>query len=362
MAGTAERDILEQAGFFTAESAEQIMTEKPRRDLTEGAAAERAECAKTEEAERAMMKEAAAEEAERVIMEEAEFFAAEEAGLTLSEPAMTEKALSTPYGSIHYWTNADSPAWAHVDELPTLVLLPGLTADHRLFDKQVEYFASRYPLITWDAPGHAASRPFRLEFELADKARWVHEILEAEGVRRFVLIGQSMGAYVGQAFLQEFPGQAAGFISIDSAPLQRSYYSGWELWLLERMEPCYRWYPHSWLVSQGSAGNSETEYGQALMTAFIADYEHREYAALAGHGFHILAAAAKKELPYSIDVPALLMCGEHDKAGSTKSYNKKWAACSGIPIAWVPNAGHNSNTDNPAFVNEQIQQFLDALE
>ena len=26
----------------------------------------------------------------------------------------------------------------------TLVFLPGLTADHRLFDKQVEYFESKY--------------------------------------------------------------------------------------------------------------------------------------------------------------------------------------------------------------------------
>ena len=54
-------------------------------------------------------------------------------------------------------------------ERKTLVFLPGLTADHRLFDKQFPFFAGRYNLLTWDAPGHALSRPFTLDFSLMDK-------------------------------------------------------------------------------------------------------------------------------------------------------------------------------------------------
>ena len=37
----------------------------------------------------------------------------------------------------------------------TLVFLAGLTADHRLFDKQVAYFDGKYNIIVWDAPAHA---------------------------------------------------------------------------------------------------------------------------------------------------------------------------------------------------------------
>ena len=50
---------------------------------------------------------------------------------------MTEKTYKTPSGTIHYWTN-------NIDTTKiTLVFLPGLTADHRLFDKQVEYFVPK---------------------------------------------------------------------------------------------------------------------------------------------------------------------------------------------------------------------------
>ena len=105
----------------------------------------------------------------------------------------------------------------------TLVFLPGLTADHRLFDKQVAFFEGKYNLLVWDAPGHGASWPFRLEFSLMDKARWLDGILCAENLRCPVIIGQSMGGYVGQAYAELFPGKLKGFVSIDSAPLQRKY-------------------------------------------------------------------------------------------------------------------------------------------
>jgi len=295
--------------------------------------------------------------------------------VTYSPNAMNERTFNTPSGTIHYWTNithgasdasvastasASDAAGASSTANPVIVMLPGLTADHHLFDKQIEHFQSTYPIITWDAPAHAASRPFEFTWSLDDKARWVHDILTREGVaaRQFVIVGQSMGAYVGQAFIDLFPGEAGGFVSIDSAPLGRQYYSSWELWLLKRMEPVYRWYPHSLLVSQGSKGTATSDYGQALMAAMIKSYEHREYAALAGHGFKILAEAVEKERPYAIDCPALLMCGEFDKAGTAKSYNRRWAEATGIPLVWVQGAGHNANTDKPEFVNETIEAFI----
>ena len=63
---------------------------------------------------------------------------------------------------------------------PSLIFLPGLTADHRLFEKQTEYFDGKYRMFVWDAPGHASSYPFRMDFSLADKAVWLNEIIEPE--------------------------------------------------------------------------------------------------------------------------------------------------------------------------------------
>jgi hypothetical protein len=47
---------------------------------------------------------------------------------------MVEETLETPCGVIRYWLNRDAEAWSNAADAPALVLLPGLTADHRLFD------------------------------------------------------------------------------------------------------------------------------------------------------------------------------------------------------------------------------------
>lgn len=268
---------------------------------------------------------------------------------------MQEHIFSTLSGDIHYWTDFSAP------EDMTLVFLPGLTADHRLFQKQIETFAGRYRVLVWDAPSHGASRPFNLDFTLRDMADWLHDILQQEQVSSFCLIGQSMGGYVAQSFLQSYPGEADGFVSIDSAPLKRPYTTSAEIWMLRHCEPVYQAIPWDLLRSAGPIGCAETPYGQALMRQMMDCYGHAEYAALAGYGFRILADAMAANLPYRIDCPALLLCGIHDRAASTQRYNRAWAQGEGLPLVWVPAAGHNSNSDNPVFVNRQIDLFVQKL-
>ena len=50
--------------------------------------------------------------------------------------ALKENTYRTSSGTIHYWSSITTP------NAITLAFLPGLTADHRLFERQMEYFSS----------------------------------------------------------------------------------------------------------------------------------------------------------------------------------------------------------------------------
>ncbi len=267
---------------------------------------------------------------------------------------MTERTYATRCGTIHYWTNdvKNSPL--------SVAFLPGLTADHRLFDKQIEYFEDRTSVLVWDPPAHAASWPFDLSFELRDKAVWLDDIFRQEGMEHPVIVGQSMGGYVGQMYAELFPEKLEGFVAIDSAPLQRKYVTAAEIWLLKKMEPVYRHYPWKALLRSGTNGVAETEYGRSLMREIMLVYDGAQdrYAAISGHGFRMLAEAMEADLPYEIRCPARLVCGEKDHAGSCIRYNRAWHRSTGIPITWVKGAGHNSNTDDPDTVNQLIEELL----
>ena len=272
---------------------------------------------------------------------------------------MTEKTYTTPLGAIHYWINKDAQQAS-----PQLVFLPGLTADHRLFEKQLARFEGKIPVFVWDAPGHAASYPFELTFALKDKARWLEEILQVEGFDDPVIIGQSMGGYVGQMFVELFPDRLRGFVSIDSAPLQKEYYTAADLWMLKRMEPVYLHYPWKLLLRSGTKGVAVSDYGQRLMRDMMMTYDgdQARYARLSGHGFRMLADAMAADLPYEIRCPALLICGRKDRAGSCVRYNRAWHQKTGIPLEWIENAGHNANTDQPEQVNRLIEAMLSGIQ
>ena len=256
---------------------------------------------------------------------------------------MIERVHETPRGAIHYWVDA-LPGNG-----PALALLPGLTADHRLFEKQVEHFRGRVSLLVWDPPGHAASWPFQLDFTLMDAAGWLDGILTAEGFRRPVIVGQSMGGYVGQAYAQRFPGKLAGFVSVEPYALVKRQYA---------CQPCSSAGMFESVTSLDSPPEMTTLMREMMMTY---DGDKARYAALSGHGMRMLAEAMEADLPYAIDCPALLICGTQDRAGSCKRYSRAWHRNTGIPLHWIEGAGHNANTDRPKEVNQLIEALLERI-
>lgn len=274
---------------------------------------------------------------------------------------MERRSFATESGTLAYWVEVAAGA-----DAPWLVFLPGLTADHTLFDPQMAHFAGKARCFVWDAPAHGASRPWPLDFTMDDCARLLHEVLAAERARRPVLVGQSLGGYVAQAYIDLYPGEVAGLISIDSAPLKRVYYPTWEVKFLRHTKGMYRSIPWGLLKWWGSHGASSTPQGQDNMRSFMDGYTKDEYVELAAHGYRMLAdaveAGPRDGRRYHIDCPALLLCGRRDNAGDVRPFNRKWAAGEGLPLVWIPGAGHNSTVDAPDFVNDQIEAFVAALE
>ena len=268
---------------------------------------------------------------------------------------MEEKLHHTPLGDIRYWVSRSRP------EMPWLVFLPGLSADHTLFEKQLTALSPRYNCFVWDAPAHGLSRPFRLSFSMDDLADYLHEIFRSEDIHRPVLIGQSLGGYISQVYMDRYPGEVSGFVSIDSASLSRKYYTGWELALLKKTKGMYMSIPWKLLLKWGISGTATTPYGRDIMRKTWFGYDKEEYCNLADHGMRLLAQAVEAKAEYPLTCPVLLLCGEKDAAGSAKSYNRRWSRQDGHRLVWLKGAGHNANTDAPEEVNRLIREFVEAL-
>lgn len=270
------------------------------------------------------------------------------------QTTMEKKTTETPKGRITYWTSRHPDDGNGKDTW--LVFLPGLSADHRLFEKQTEHFSQSMNCLVWDPPAHGESRPFELDFTLDSLAENLHQILEKEEIVSCILVGQSFGGYVAQRFMSRFRGITCGFVSIDSAPLDRQYYTNAELWLLRHTYWFYMCFPWKLLIKSGSWSCAETQYGRGLMKTMMQSYGKQEYCRLADRGYRILSDVLSEET-LEPECPVLLICGEKDRQ-ITNIYNRKWASGANVPIEWIKDAGHNANTDRPEAVNLLIETFM----
>ena len=188
---------------------------------------------------------------------------------------MMEKSVSSERGRTVYWVEkTDSPL--------TLVFLPGLTANHHLFDRQTEAFSGPYSLLVWDAPAHGRSRPYR-DFTYPHAAAELKSILDAEGIRRVVLIGQSAGGFVAQSFYKQHADMVAGIFAIGTCPYHPAYYSRSDLFWLRQTKWMFRLYPNGMLQRVMARMCAGTPRARENMLHMLSDYSKDELCTLMYH-------------------------------------------------------------------------------
>lgn len=271
----------------------------------------------------------------------------------------TFEAFASPHGPIRY-----SVTRAKADHAPWLVFLPGMLTDHRLFSPQLEHFTrgalhGKVSTFVWDPPAQGASRPYDLEaLTVKGIATQLLAVLDTLGIDGPVtLVGQSFGGVVAQAALELRPGLAAGFVGVDTMPINRAYWNLLLLAGLKRVGPLLRLRSWSTILAEAPKETCHTEHAQALTREMLRDYTKDEYVALSSRIFRAIADAVSKDAP-ALPCPATLIVGEHDTMGGIKAMNQRWAAEEGIRLTTVAGAGHNANVDKPGPINGLIEAFL----
>lgn len=270
---------------------------------------------------------------------------------------MEQKSFETPEGSIVYWTSTP-----HKPHLPWLVLLPGITSDHRIFDLQIPELTAKANILTWDAPSHGLSRPFPLTWSFDQLAQWLHDILKHESASQIVLAGHSMGGYLAQVYAELYAAEVSGFIGLDTAPLQRSYYRGIELFFLQRIHHMYQFMNWDSLKRRSIASNAHTADARCRAGEILAGYDKASYSALMAAGFRAHVEEVLRGRTYKLLCPALLLCGEYDTTGAAKRTMQEWSQKEDLPLRLIPHAAHNVTWDNPTEVNAAISEFLETLQ
>ena len=116
-------------------------------------------------------------------------------------------------GKVHYRVEGKGRA---------IVLLHGFLGSMQIWENLVSSLSKRYKVVMIDLPGHGKTENFGYVHKMDLMAEAVKAVLNNLQLRRYVLIGHSMGGYVAMAFAEKYMDNLRGVVLFHSTAIADS--------------------------------------------------------------------------------------------------------------------------------------------
>ena len=262
---------------------------------------------------------------------------------------LEEKSLKTPNGEIYYWFSKN-----RINSDLCIVFCHGLTADHSLFEKQIDFFTSRYKILLWDIPLHGKSIPYK-NFTYDNVVDGLNQIIEKECASKLIFVGQSGGGFISQAFINKYPGNVHGFVGVGTTPLGLKYYKKSELFWVKHFATIAKLYPYSLYRKVCPKKVAVTPEARDNMYKTLVSLSKKDMLNATNAVYQeFLKVKESVQFPF----PILLTYGEFDKVGLVAKYNQNWAKATNARLKVIKNASHNANYDNSMGFNHILNDYI----
>lgn len=91
-----------------------------------------------------------------------------------------------------------------------VVLLHGFLGSHQVWEKTIDNLSKSYRVIAIDLPGHGSSDCFGYVHTMELMAKAVKAVMDSLRLKKYVIVGHSMGGYSALAFADLFPDRIRG--------------------------------------------------------------------------------------------------------------------------------------------------------
>ncbi|WP_101295922.1 alpha/beta fold hydrolase [Halegenticoccus soli] len=262
-------------------------------------------------------------------------------------------------------TNGIETYYEHRGDGPPLVFIHGAIVDHSQWTPQLETLSDEYTTIAYDVRGHgrtggSTTDPYSIELFVED----LHALTTALDLDRPVLCGLSLGGCIAQVYAARYPGRLAGLVLADTfTPELLDWRERLQFLMLKATIPLVRLVGYE-RVEKVMVWLQERIQGEGVS----GDYEKIEQLRAEGPKMatdefakviRALTSFHETEIDFSeIIVPTLVLYGEHDVGFIRRHAVELGSKLPNATLRAVPDGGHASNLDNPAFFTTAVREFL----
>ncbi|MDP3399260.1 MAG: alpha/beta hydrolase [Bacteroidales bacterium] len=264
---------------------------------------------------------------------------------------MKKEMLKTEYGDIYYELSS-------AKEKPVIIFIHGVGMDLRTFEMQVDFLKSDYSVLVWDLPGHGRSSIKEQNERFTKQSADCLNILMNElGIKKAILVGQSLGSMIVQHFQIKNPKKVIATIHVPGIELT-SHIGSWLKIFVPFMMFMFNLIPNKTFYKAFGKHRAIKKDVQKYLSETM------------GRVGKNLALGITRDMVYDLidkspepeKAPLLITYGEKDLF-FIRNAAKKWhRKNTGSNCVIIQNANHIANQDNPEEFNKVLIDFLEELE
>ncbi|QIS22771.1 alpha/beta fold hydrolase [Nocardia terpenica] len=271
---------------------------------------------------------------------------------------MTEQLIPTALGLINVRDGGRSDG-------PVLVFWPSLMMDGTMWRYQYAHFAPDCRIVLVDSPGHGRSEALRKIIDLKDCADALVEILDALGIGKCVLIGNSWGGMLAGVFPAYYPERTTATVGINAtASLPTMFETVWATALSTYLSLHARMPALAARAARAAFAGPTAETSNPEFLEFT-DFVLRDDPKSVAWALRSILIGRKDEhrrlATIPADIPVLIIAGEEDSQFPVHVVRKMADAIPGSTFRVLLHTGHLAARENPEAVNAEIDTFLATL-
>lgn len=238
-----------------------------------------------------------------------------------------------------------------------VVLLHGFLGSHEIWEATIKNLSKSYRVIAIDLPGHGSSDNFGYVHTMELLAKSVKAVLDYLRLKKYVLIGHSMGGYAALAFADLFPDNIKGICLFHS-----SAYADTEEKKRDRtrsvkvVKANHRIYTSEVIRNLFAAKNLKFLKRELAFATKIAGKTKKQgiIAALEG----MKDRPDRSVILGLVDYPIMMVIGEQDNVLPAKQLLEQAEKLSKKHLLYLENDGHMGFLESPNIINKALRQFL----
>lgn len=237
-----------------------------------------------------------------------------------------------------------------------IVMIHCLGQSWRLWDV-LDPLMDRNELIAYSLPGHPGTPLPGHQYGVPELTEQLRSVVEREGLKKFHLMGISLGGSVAQHFAGTYPDMVDRLVLMDCSPrYDDESRANWPIRAAKaRTEGVKSLIPMlmQTFFTEGSRNENGPNVRHVRETFEACDNEAYALACEA------LATLDAREQTKKVRAPTLIMLGSAERQSFKDAAQWMNETIPGSRVLEVPVAGHCSVRERPEFVLEQLRAFLD---